>query len=62
MVTRRRPFGVVVAGGDAHLGDLAFVAGEGHALLLGLDGECGELIGGERDLNHGCEYSGRAEG
>jgi len=45
--------GVLVAGGDAHLGDLALVAGEGDSLLLlELLGGCGEFGFGERDLDH----------
>ena len=45
-------FGVVVAGGDAHLGDLAFVAGENDSLLLLEEtGFCGELFWSKCELN-----------
>jgi hypothetical protein len=47
---------VPVAGGDAHLGDFALVAGEGDALLLLDAGGGGEkLFFGKRDLDHACQ-------
>jgi hypothetical protein len=45
--------GVLVSGGDAHLGDLALGASESDSLLfLELGGGCGEFGFGEGDLDH----------